>query len=601
MNPSILLTVLETAGLVRPVSAAPEAEFAFRHGLLQEAVYQSLLKQERQELHLEVGEAIESSLSERTAELAPLLGGHFLQGGDEERALRYFSIAGEQARKRYANAEAIEYYENAIELARGLDRPAEEARLLRELGLTHEIVGDIEAARRDHKQALALGRRLENLQIEWQALLDLGKVWAAQDYSEAGEHFRAALNVARKLGEKEAVARSLNRLGNWHINLGEYEQSISYHEEALEIFEQLDHKRGIAETLDFLGMTNVISSDVKRGTEYFDRAIPLLRSIEDRQRVASAITARALRGGHSHSETVVGIPVPIKKVDRELAGAVEMTRELGWKSGECFALWMEAFVLSAGGQFDKARQAGQDAYNLASEIDHIQWMAASCCALGRVYMEMLNYERARELLERAVELARETGSRHWIGLTSGTLTLLCAQQSDISRGQALLSGFMDLDPGMKMMGDRLCWLGKSQLLLVEGNHQGALEILDDLLREAPGFSGEQVIPRIHRGRGLALLGLERPNQAREHFEEALDKTMKVGVHSLAWRLHGDLARALEELDQPDQAQEYRKAGSQLVQDLSENISDAEQRSLFLRRAGEFMAGSAAVEDVRTNA
>ncbi len=596
MNSSIALTVLETAGLVRSVATAPEAEYAFRHGLLQETVYRSLLRQERQKLHLEVGQTIESSYSERTPELAPLLGGHFLRGGDEERALRYFTLAGEEARKRYANIEALEYYQTAIDLARELERPIEEAKLLRELGLTHEIVGDLEAARRDHKHALALGRELADLEIEWRALHDLGKVWAAQDYSEAGEKFRAALEVARKIGDQEAIARSLNRLGNWHINLGEAEESKRNHEEALEIFEQLDHQRGIAETLDFLGMTNMISGDVTRGTEYYDRAIPILRSIDDKQRLASAMTARVLRGGQSQSETVVGLPVPVDQISQELTAAMEMTRELGWKSGECFAIWMNAFALSAGGEYERALQAGEEAYTLSSEIQHVQWMAASCCALGRVLMEILNYEEAREHLERALELARETGSQHWHGVTTGTLVRVCAQQGDISRAETALAEFMKSAPGMKMIGDRLSWLAKSELLLVQREHQAAMEILDRLLREAPGYSKEQVIPRIHRTRALACAGLGDWEQAREQLESALGLTVKLGARSLAWRLHADLARVLAALGEPGLAQEHASQGRELVRTLLDNVSNADRRDQFRQRAEDFLARSVASED-----
>lgn len=593
MNSSMVLSVLEMAGLVRSVATGPKAEYAFRHGLLQETVYHSLLKQERQKLHLLVGEAIESNFPERGAELSPLLGGHFLRGGDEARALHYFTLAGEQSRIRYANAEALEYFETAIDLARRLDRPTEEANLLRELGLTHEIVGDLETARQEHRKALGLGRELADLEIEWQALLDLGKVWAAQDYSKAGENFREALEVARRIGDREAIARSLNRLGNWHINLGESEESKRYHEEALEIFEELDHERGIAETLDFLGMTNMISSDIRRGTEYYDRAIPILRSLDDKQRLASAITARALRAGQSQAETVVGLPVSVEQVEGEIETAIELTREIGWKSGHCFALWMSSFVLSSAGRFDEALQRGNKAHAMASEIEHVQWLAASSCALGRACLEMLDNDTGREHLERALKLARETGSRYWHGVTAGTLGMLCTQQGDFERADEVLAWFMDPPVGMTMTGDRLVWTVKAGLLLRQSEYEEALRILDDLLTDAPNLGPGKVIPGISRNRGLAAMGLGRWEAAREEFEAALDWLDIVGARSLQWKLYGDLSRAYTALGRSEMAQEQAQAGEALVRQLADNISDAAQREKFHQGAIKYLSPSSA--------
>ena len=79
---------LEAKGLIRVASYRPELEYLFRHWLVQDAAYGSLLKQERRELHRQVGEALESLYPDRRSELAGLLAMHFEQAGETDKARR---------------------------------------------------------------------------------------------------------------------------------------------------------------------------------------------------------------------------------------------------------------------------------------------------------------------------------------------------------------------------------------------------------------------------------------------------------------------------------------------------------------------------------
>src|SRR5262245_14220787 len=111
---------LETSGLVRVAQLEPELEYLFRHALLQEATYQSILKLNRKALHQQVGEAIERLYPDRVEELAPQLAAHFSESGDNERALKYATLAGNAALARYANAESIMQFTLALDAANAL-------------------------------------------------------------------------------------------------------------------------------------------------------------------------------------------------------------------------------------------------------------------------------------------------------------------------------------------------------------------------------------------------------------------------------------------------------------------------------------------------
>jgi serine phosphatase RsbU (regulator of sigma subunit)/class 3 adenylate cyclase len=112
------LSNLESAGLICLAQVEPDLEYHFRHNLIQNAAYDSLLLADRKRLHLMVGETVERVYPDRldSRELAPRLGQHFSEAGDDKRALKYFTLAGNAALDSFANIEAEGYYQRALNL-----------------------------------------------------------------------------------------------------------------------------------------------------------------------------------------------------------------------------------------------------------------------------------------------------------------------------------------------------------------------------------------------------------------------------------------------------------------------------------------------------
>lgn len=110
------LRTLESSGLVRLAVTQPDLEYLFRHALVRDAAYSSLLEPDRKRLHRAVGEALEEMYPERREELAPQLARHFAEAGNHARALTYFLLAGDSALAAYANHEAESHYRAALNL-----------------------------------------------------------------------------------------------------------------------------------------------------------------------------------------------------------------------------------------------------------------------------------------------------------------------------------------------------------------------------------------------------------------------------------------------------------------------------------------------------
>ena len=153
------LADLEQHGLVRKKQPDGDLAYAFSHGLVQEAVYESILIRRRRELHGRVGRSIERLFRERLDEFYPVLAYHFAAAEDWESASDYLLKAGDRAGEIAADAEAVMHYEQAIAAysrAFGDDwDPLERATLERKLGEALFHRGENEQARAHMHSALS--------------------------------------------------------------------------------------------------------------------------------------------------------------------------------------------------------------------------------------------------------------------------------------------------------------------------------------------------------------------------------------------------------------------------------------------------------------
>jgi len=109
------LDQLQAVELIKVKQKIPELEYIFKHTLVQETTYGSILLQRRRELHSKVGQAIEGLFPDRTEEFYSLLAYHYARAENWEKAQEYLFKAGDQAGKIAADAEALRHYQEAIE------------------------------------------------------------------------------------------------------------------------------------------------------------------------------------------------------------------------------------------------------------------------------------------------------------------------------------------------------------------------------------------------------------------------------------------------------------------------------------------------------
>ena len=132
------LKQLVEAELVYQSGVPPQARYLFKHALIQDTAYQSLLKSRRQQLHQTIGKVLEEQFPETKETHPELVAHHYTEAGLIAQAIPYWQQAGQRASQRGANAEAVRHLTTGLELLRSLpdtpDRTQQELTLQLALG-----------------------------------------------------------------------------------------------------------------------------------------------------------------------------------------------------------------------------------------------------------------------------------------------------------------------------------------------------------------------------------------------------------------------------------------------------------------------------------
>jgi predicted ATPase len=121
------LRQLVEAELVYQSGIPPRARYLFKHALVQETAYQSLLKSRRQQLHQQVAQVLAEQFPETVATQPELVAHHYTEAGLSVQAIPYWQQAGHRAVQRSTNIEAISHLTKGLELLKTLPDTPERA------------------------------------------------------------------------------------------------------------------------------------------------------------------------------------------------------------------------------------------------------------------------------------------------------------------------------------------------------------------------------------------------------------------------------------------------------------------------------------------
>lgn len=419
--------------------------YVFKHIVVQEVAYASLLFAQRQELHQRVGHWYEQSRPDEYPLLAYHWGRSDLQvPANRERACRYYRQAGEQLAARFANVEALDHLDRALELATEDDldtrfellaaredlyfwmgrREAQladlkaleslfdvaaradwSAQTYRRRARYHLTVGEYDLAIAAAQAGLEVSQEEEAPRPETQVAC-LNR-WAESlqcqgEYGAAREPFLEALQIAQSAGDSRGEAASLRGLGTTAWNQGDYDEARTRFEQALAIQQQVGDRYGEAHSLNNLGVVAWGLGDYGEAEDYLQQAMAHFRAIGERQGESRGLGNLGLlaceRGDYAGGKAY-------------LEQSLEIRRAIGDRRGQAIDLFNLGLAAHVLGDYDGAKTHRQDALDLFRAIGDRQGEGESLATLGLIACERGAYDRAQALLEQALEILRELGDR----------------------------------------------------------------------------------------------------------------------------------------------------------------------------------------------
>ena len=237
------LDQLTEAGLVFRRGTPPNASYIFKHALVQDAAYNTLLRARRRDLHARIGHVLEESFPELATSQPELLAHHFAEAGLDDAAVNYWHKGGERALERSANAEAAAHLERAIRhlvtLPEGTERNRRELPLQMALGSTmralkghaaDETLKVYNRARALLDETIPAKQRMAVLYGAYSVTIVRG------DCVPGLEIARQSLALAQSDDDPEAVAFASRMIGIALWLTGSFEEAVPHLERAVRLY-----------------------------------------------------------------------------------------------------------------------------------------------------------------------------------------------------------------------------------------------------------------------------------------------------------------------------------------------------------------------------
>ena len=473
------LARLVAADILREVSIPPRVTYVFKHALIQEVAYASLLKRTRQQYHRQIAHVLETQFPETAEHQPELLARHYTEAGLYEQALVFWKRAGERTLARSAYREATMCFEQALGAVQQLpdSRDTHEqaidlrlalrsallpsgdlGRLLaclreaeslaatlddpRRLGQVSIFLSNYFYLRGAHDQAIAAAQRALALttasgDVVLQALANqyLGFAYYAQgDYRQAIDCLGqtvASLDGAQyreRFGQISLLAvTSRARLALCHAELGTFAEGRALGEEGLRIAEAVAHSSSLMWAYYGIGLLSLGQGDLPRALPLLERAVGLCQDVDLPGYfpwMVVGLGAAYTLGGR------VADAVPL------LTQAMEQTTGMGLVFFQtlCHLSLGETHLLA--GRLEEAHTLAEGALALAREHQERGHQAYALRLLGEIAArrDPLEHELAESYYQQALALADALGMRPLVAHCHLGLGLLYLQMRQARAG-----------------------------------------------------------------------------------------------------------------------------------------------------------------------
>jgi tetratricopeptide (TPR) repeat protein len=539
----------------------PRATYLFKHALVRDAAYASLLKRTRQQYHRQIASAVEEQFPETVVAQPELLASHLTMGEAWERAFGYLVRSGDKARHVYANQEAITWYTQAIDASARSTPALEAAQLLPAYegrGLTWMLLTRYDEAIADFQMMRQMACAAGDQHKEGESLGHLAYVYWLT-FSEAHtplleQYAQEALQLARHTGDHKTLARSLINLGAVDQVRGQLREADHKFTEALHLSRRQGYQDSLAHALVFLCMQASLQGKFHTGMQLGQEGVGIARAIHDgftELRTLAFLCQTCWGAGHYSQALTLLHDGMTKAQERQNTFIVgRLTNTLGWFSRECGAvpraveLDRESVELGraarianveisalinlgldylALGQYTRARTALQPTLERVQReafgVHKWRWNIRLLMGLAELAYATGAYEHALRYVDEGLREAQETSSQKYVALGWALRGKIAAQWGDAETAGTALQRAVALAEALQspmllypMAYDLGCWHERAgqeweATALYKKAHASIAQITaaleDDALRAA--FLQSALVQTIHEG--VARLGI----------------------------------------------------------------------------------------------
>jgi class 3 adenylate cyclase/predicted ATPase len=427
------LALLEAADMISARGNPPDVIYTFKHALVQEAAYSTLLISRRQALHKRICETLQSKFAQ-IAEVQPeLLAHHFTEAGLTEEAIDWWKRAAMRSAARYNNMEAVSQFNRALALLAQLAHDSSTQRrefelriaLIEPLYATHGYSGT--EVERNYARLLEIGQDLgetrQLLRILWGRA---GGVLVSCDFPRAYDHVGSFLELARQAGDATSVAQGVRINAVIASAAGELDLARERFLEVIEAFE----REGTAGTLgDYLTIPRPTTL-----AQYSFAAQQLGRLDEAEELCARSLRETRESGHHLTSCYAVFTCAMKAMVEQDPASVFSLAEELVEIVNRHHVFYWEGFTeallgwaLARTGKVDEGLARLQRSWEARNRVQTRIWSPFFLISEAEILMLNHRNEEAIAVLDRADAEADATGQHY--AAAEGLRVRACARHS----------------------------------------------------------------------------------------------------------------------------------------------------------------------------
>ena len=477
------LARLVEAELIYQRGLPPSAAYVFKHALIQETAYQSLLKTRRREFHLKIARTLEERFPEQVESEPEQVARHYEEAGVPERAIAYCQLAGERSNERWAHAEAIGHLTRGIELLQALP----------------------EGSERKQREAL--------LQFAIGAPLMASKGNAHPDVERT---YGRARELCQEIGEMPGLSKALFGLATFYLARGQMRATYELGEQLLRHSERepdllLWARLAMGVPLYFLGSPRRALDYLQEATEAYEPAKRQSLAVDYAQDPRIFCQSYA-----SLSLWHLGHPDRALRNSQEI---IEVADRIGRPLDRACTLGLAAGLHHMRREPDRARERSEAAIAVSAEHGLPQWLGVGTVFHGWALVEGDDAERGIEELRRGLAqlaaTATRAGAQQILGLTAESYRSVGLEDEAF--------GCLELALGLARENENTYWDSelhrlKGDLLLRRG---AAAEEVEREFQLALGVAAEQQARSLELRAATSLARLWQQQGRKEEAREVL--------------------------------------------------------------------------------